>query len=84
MIFPRFSVLLAALLHATQLIQVSMAAHIDLIPRSEPLHKRSSTSGLVFGSVGYYQAYYINITLGGIPFSVLIDTGRWATDSFIH
>ena len=65
---PRFSILLT-LLHVTQ---VSMAAFIDLLPRSGPLHKRDPTSGLVFGDL----SYHINITLGGIPFSVLIDTGR--------
>ena len=74
---PRFSTLLATLLHATQLIQVSMATYIDLLPRSGPLHKRS-TSGLLYQGA----SYNINITLGGVPFVVLIDTGRWATDSF--
>ena len=79
MFSPRFSVLLVTLLHATQYTQVSMATHIDLLPRSGPLHKRAYTSGLVYDN----SSYYINITLGGIPFSVLIDTGRWATDLFI-
>ena len=76
MLPPKFSILLATLLHATQLIQVSMATHINLLPRSGPLHKRSSTSGLVYDNSGFYQGYYINITLGGIPLSVLLDTGR--------
>ena len=83
MFSPRFSVLLATLFHATQLTQVSMATHIDLVTRSGLLHKRDSTSGLVYQNSDGYQGYYINITLGGIPFSVLLDTGRWATDSFI-
>ena len=73
---PRFSILLATLLHATQLIQVSVATYIDLIPRSGPLHKRS-TSGLLYQDA----SYHINITVGGVPFLVLIDTGRWAPDS---
>ena len=68
---PRISILLAALLHATQ---VSMATSIDLLPRSGPLQRRDSTSGLVYENM----AYYINITLGGSSYSVLVDTGRWA------
>ena len=83
MLPPRFSMLLATLLYAIQLIQVSMATYIDLLPRSGSLHKRSSASGLVYDNSGYYQGYYINITLGGTPFSVLLDTGRWATEPFI-
>ncbi|KAF8258043.1 hypothetical protein EI94DRAFT_1755992 [Lactarius quietus] len=65
---PRLSILLAALLNATQ---VSVATYFDLDHRSRPLHKRNSTSGLVYISWGYY----INITLGQTPYQVLIDTG---------
>src|SRR6266702_5489100 len=76
----RSSIVLAALLHAPP---GSLATYIDLPRRSGPLHHlfaRNSTSGLDFAA----GSYYINITLGGNQYSVLIDTGRWATDSFIR
>ncbi|KAI9466600.1 aspartic peptidase domain-containing protein [Lactarius psammicola] len=73
----RSSIVLAALLHATQ---GSLATYIDLPRRSGPLRnlfRRNSTSGLDFAN----GSYNINITLGGNQYSVMIDTGRWATDS---
>jgi hypothetical protein len=70
---PVWSILLVALLHVTQ---GSVATYIDLHRRSGHLQKRNSTSGLVFNQGGYY----INVTMGGNPYSVMIDTGRWATD----
>ncbi len=74
------SIILAAiLLHANQ---GSLATHIDLPRRSGSLHNlfaRSSTSGLDFVN----GSYSINITLGGSQYAVMIDTGRWAMDSFI-
>lgn len=80
MLPPRSSLLLAALLHATQ---VSVATYIDLLPRSGPLHKRNSTSALVYTSGGYN----INVTLGGIPYSVMVDTGSsdlWVAGAVPH
>ncbi|KAH9172156.1 acid protease [Lactarius sanguifluus] len=65
------SIVLAALLHATQ---GSLATYVDLPRRSGALHNlyaRNSTSGLNFAAGGYN----INITLGGGQYSVLIDTG---------
>jgi hypothetical protein len=79
MLPPWSSIVLAALLHATQ---GSVATYIDLPRRSGSLHNlyaRNATSGLDFGNGGYN----INITLGGSQYAVMIDTGRWATDSFI-
>lgn len=73
MLPPVWSILLLALLHVTQ---ESVATYIDLHHRSGHLQKRNSTSGLVFNQGGYY----INVTMGGNPYSVMIDTGRWATD----
>jgi len=78
MLPPRSSILLAALLYATQ---GSLATYIDLHRRSGSLHHlfaRNSTSGLDLAAGGYN----INITLGGRQYAVMIDTGRWATDSF--
>lgn len=69
MLPPRSSLLLAALLHATQL---SVAVYTDLLPRSGSLQKRNSTAALYNDGTGYY----INVTLGGSPYSVMIDTGR--------
>ena len=74
---PRSSILLATLLYATQ---ASVASLIDHPRRSGHLQKRNSTSGLVFQN----GDYNINITLGGTSYSVAIDTGRWATNSFIY
>ena len=75
--FSRPSILLASVLQATQ---VALALHIELPNRSEAalpnLLTRASnaTSGLDYNNTG--GGYYINITLGGTQFSVLIDTGR--------
>jgi hypothetical protein len=61
------------------LLDVSLAIHIDLNSRSTNrlpnlfARATNATSGLDFGNGGYY----INITLGGAPFAVMIDTGRW-------
>jgi len=62
------------------LLDVSLAIHIDLPSRSTErlpnLFARddvNATSSLDYVGAGYF----INITLGGEPFSVLIDTGRW-------
>lgn len=72
----RPSVLLAAILYATQ---VSLALHIDLPRFSEDrlpnllARAPNATSTL---DINNGNSYYINITLGGKPFSVLIDTGR--------
>ena len=61
------------------LLDVSRAIHIDLPRRSAErlpnLFSRADngTAGLDYDRGGYF----INITLGGQPFSVLIDTGRW-------
>lgn len=73
--FLRPSILLASVLQASQLV---LAFHIELPSRSEAslpnLLSRApnATSGLDDNG----GAYYINITLGGRQFSVLIDTGR--------
>jgi len=73
--FLRPSILLASALQATQ---IALAFHIELPSRSEAAlpnllaRAPNATSGL--DNKG--GAYYINITLGGKPFSVLIDTGR--------
>jgi predicted aspartyl protease len=71
----RPSILLSAILYATQ---VSLALHIDHSRRSEDslpnllTRAPNATSGLdITGG-----SYYINITLGGKHFSVMIDTGR--------
>jgi hypothetical protein len=69
------SVLLAAILYATQ---VSLALHFDLPRRSEAAlpnllsRAPNATSGLDISK----GAYFINITLGGKEFAVMIDTGR--------
>ena len=74
--FSRLSIFLASVLQATQ----ALAFHIELPTRSEAalpnLLARSpnATSGLDYNNTE--EAYYINITLGGRQFSVLIDTGR--------
>ena len=70
-------VLLSAFLNASQR---SLAAHVELPHRSptellSSLFSRApdnSTSILDYASGGYF----INITLNGAPFSVMIDTGR--------
>ena len=76
MSFIRPSILLAALLYATQ---VSLALYINL-PRSSEARlpnlltrAPNATSTL---DIHNEDSYYINITLGGKQFSVLIDTGR--------
>ena len=76
MSFIRPAILLAALLYATQ---VSLALYID-IPRSSEARlpnlltrTLNATSTL---DIHNEDSYYINITLGGKQFSVLIDTGR--------
>ena len=69
MLPPRSSLLLVALLHAAQ---VSVATYTDLFRRSGSLQKRNSTAALYNDGSGYY----INITLGGSPYTVMIDTGR--------
>lgn len=72
--FLRPSILLASVLQASQL---ALAFHIELPARSEAAlpnlltRAANATSGLDFNG-----AYYINITLGGRQFAVLIDTGR--------
>jgi len=74
--FSRPSILLASVLQATQ---VAFAFHIELPTRSEAALSNllaraapNATSGVIFGNA----SYYINITLGGAPFSVSLDTGR--------
>jgi predicted aspartyl protease len=73
--FLRPSILLASVLQATQ---IALAFHIELPSRSEAAlpnllaRAPNATSGLDNNG----GAYYINITLGGRQFSVLIDTGR--------
>ena len=75
--FLRPSILLASVFQATQ---IALAFHIELPTRSEAAHALpdllarapNATSGL--DDAG--GAYYINITLGGREFSVMIDTGR--------
>ena len=75
--FSRPSILLASVLQATQ---VALAFHIELPARSEAALPNSlarapnATSGLDYDDTN--GGYYINITLGGTQFSVLIDTGR--------
>jgi hypothetical protein len=71
--FLKSSVLLAAFLHVTH---GCFATYLDLYPRSSSLphllaRAANGTSGLDFNNY-----YYINITLGGKMFSVIIDTGR--------
>ena len=73
--FLRPSILLASILQASQL---ALAFHIEHPSRSEAAlpnllsRAPNATSGL--DNVG--GSYYVNITLGGKRFSVLIDTGR--------
>lgn len=73
--FLRPPILLATVLQATQ---VALAFHIELPTRSEATlpdllaRAPNATSGL--DNKG--GAYYVNITLGGKQFAVLIDTGR--------
>ena len=75
--FSRPSILLASVLQATQ---VAFALYIELPTRSEAAlpnllaRAPNATSGLDYNNTE--EAYYINITLGGRQFSVLIDTGR--------
>ncbi|KAH9007466.1 aspartic peptidase domain-containing protein [Lactarius deliciosus] len=71
MLPPRLSIVLPALLHATQR---SVATYTDLPRSSGPLHNpfvRNPTSGLDF----FNGNYYVNIILGGSQYSVIIDTG---------
>jgi len=74
--FSRPSILLASVLQATQ---VALAFHIDLPTRSEASRPNlfardpNTTAGVDFNYT--VEAYYINITLGGRPFSIQIDTG---------
>jgi predicted aspartyl protease len=73
--FLRPSIFIASVLQASQL---ALAFHIELPSRSEAAlpnllsRAPNATSGLDDNG----GAYYINITLGGKQFSVLIDTGR--------
>lgn len=73
--FLRPSIFLASLLQASQ---IALAFHIELPARSEAAlpnllaRAPNATSGLDDNG----GAYYINVTLGGRQFSVLIDTGR--------
>ena len=73
--FLRPPILLVSIFQVTQ---VALAFHIELPTRSEATlpdllaRAPNATSGLD-DSTG---SYYINITLGGREFSVLIDTGR--------
>ena len=76
--FSNPSILLASVLQATQ---VALALYIEYPTRSEAgfpnLLSRApnATSGLDYNVTG--EAYYfINITLGGREFPVIIDTGR--------
>jgi hypothetical protein len=75
MSFIRPSILLAALLYATQ---VSLALYIDFPRSSEArlpnLLTRAPNATSTLDIIG--AGYNINITLGGKQFSVLIDTGR--------
>lgn len=72
----RSSILLATILYVAQ---VSLALRIDLPRRSEAslsnllARAPNATSGL---DIDGGDSYYINITLGGRQFSVMIDTGR--------
>ncbi|KAH9013842.1 aspartic peptidase domain-containing protein [Lactarius pseudohatsudake] len=71
MLPPRLSIVLPALLHATQ---QSVATYIDLPRSSGPLHNpfaRNPTSGLDF----FNGNYHVNIILGGNQYSVIVDTG---------
>lgn len=74
--FLRPSILLASVL---QVAQVVLAFHIELPSRSEAAlpnllaRAPNATSGLDDDGG---SSYYINITLGGKQFSVMIDTGR--------
>jgi hypothetical protein len=69
----------SSILPLAALLDASLAIHIDLPRRSAErlpnLFSRATnaTSGLNYMSGGYF----INITLGGQQFEVLIDTGRW-------
>ncbi len=73
--FLRPSILLASVLQASQLV---LAFHIELPSRSEAAlpnlltRAPNATSGL--DNIG--GSYYVNVTLGGKQFAVLIDTGR--------
>ena len=75
--FLRLSILLASVLQATQ---VALALYIELPTRSESAlpnllaRAPNATSGLDYNYTD--GSDYINITLGGRQFSVLIDTGR--------
>jgi predicted aspartyl protease len=73
--FLRPPILLASILQATQ---VALAFHIELPTRSEAtlsdLLARAPNATSSLDDTG--GGYYINITLGGQQFSVLIDTGR--------
>ena len=76
MYYMRPSVLLAAILYATQ---VSVALDIE-VPRSPEVRlpnllSRASNSTSTL-DIHNGTSYYINITLGGVPFAVQIDTGR--------
>lgn len=69
----------SSILPLAALLDASLAIHIDL-PRRSGEHlpnlfsrATNATSGLNYMSGGYF----INITLGGQQFEVLIDTGRW-------
>ncbi|KAI9507214.1 acid protease [Russula earlei] len=67
------SILFAASLHANW---GSLAVHIDLPPRSassipDLLARQNGVAGLNDTGI----SYYLDITLGGRPFTVLIDTG---------
>ena len=70
------TVLLAVILYATQ---VSLALHIDFSRTSEArppnllTRAPNATSSL---DIHNGNSYYINVTLGGKQFSVMIDTGR--------
>lgn len=61
------------------LFDASLAIHIDLPGRStERLPNLFARAVNATSSLNYMSGgYFINITLGGQPFSVLIDTGRW-------
>lgn len=80
MLPPRSPIVLATLLYATQR---SVASYVDHPRRSGRLHNphaRDASSGLVFSGGGYN----INITMGGAPYAVMIDTGRWASYPSVH